>query len=105
MLVERERLTLQDEDVVRMTIDPPARALARTRETVVRLAHGATRWLVLRQLLVESALLTAVAGAVGVVLAMPFPGAPGGGHRPMAPPPRRWYNGGTGGHAVCTGAL
>ena len=39
-------------------------------------AHGATRWPVLRQLLVESALLTAVAGAVGVVLAMPFPGAP-----------------------------
>ena len=47
-----------------------ARSLARTRETAVRLAHGATRWRVLRQLLVESALLTAVAGAVGVVLAM-----------------------------------
>ena len=47
-----------------------ARALARTRETAVRLAHGATRWRVLRQLLVESALLTAVAGAVAVVLAM-----------------------------------
>ena len=47
-----------------------ARALARTRETAVRLAHGATRWRVLRQLLVESALLTGMAGAVGVVFAM-----------------------------------
>ncbi len=46
------------------------RALARTREAAVRLAHGATRWLVLRQLLVESALLAAMAGAAGVVLAM-----------------------------------
>ena len=47
-----------------------ARALARTRDAAVRLAHGATRWLVLRQLLVESVSLTAVAGAVGVMLAM-----------------------------------
>ena len=47
-----------------------ARALARARATAVRLAHGATRWHVLRQLLVESSLLTAVAGSAGVVLAM-----------------------------------
>ena len=46
------------------------RALARSRETAIRLALGATRWLVLRQLIVESALLTAAAGAAGAVLAM-----------------------------------
>jgi putative ABC transport system permease protein len=47
-----------------------ARVIHRTRETAVRLAHGATRWLVIRQLLVESALLSTVASVLGVALAV-----------------------------------
>lgn len=47
-----------------------SRAGARTREITVRMSIGATRWRIVRQLLIESLLLAIVAGGVGLLLSM-----------------------------------
>jgi putative ABC transport system permease protein len=47
-----------------------ARATSRTRELALRSAVGASRWQIVRQLLIESALLAGIAGMAGFLVAM-----------------------------------
>lgn len=65
-----------------------ARSASRTREIAIRASLGATRWRLVRQLLIECGILAALAGVVGLALSVygvKFLGVAFNGRQPGAP--------------------